>query len=102
MSPVDRRCDKMAPHAKESRPMNLDEHRSIGRTPGAQCAVRALSLLAASICLLLGSQLLAQAQSKLITEYTMDGLSVEVPFVYSQHQIVLHGEAGGKKDLTFL
>jgi hypothetical protein len=49
-----------------------------------------------------GAALPATAQSKFITEYAMDTPTVDVPFVYSQHQIILHGEAGGKKDLTLL
>ena len=48
------------------------------------------------------SRTTVRAQSRLLTEFTMDDLTVEVPFVYSQHQIIVHGEAANKKDLTLL
>src|SRR5690349_11853675 len=61
-----------------------------------------LWILAVVGCLIVCVPNTARAQSKLITEYTMDGATVEVPFVYVQHQIIVHGEAGGKTDLTLL
>ena len=52
--------------------------------------------------LLVGSCMSVEAQSKLLTEFTMNAPTVDVPFVYTQHQIIIHGEAGGKKELTLL
>ncbi len=57
--------------------------------------------------LLIGLSLLfgpnqASAQSKFITEYLLEEETVEIPFEYVQHQILIKGEASDKRDLTFL
>ena len=63
---------------------------------------RMLTICVVTALLLAGASLSVAAQSKFITEFAMDTPTVDVPFVYSQHQIIIHGEAGGKKDLTLL
>ena len=44
----------------------------------------------------------ARAQSKIVSEFSMESAIVTVPFKYVQHQILLHGEVNGKRDLTLL
>jgi predicted aspartyl protease len=61
-----------------------------------------LATAVAAAAILLISTAAARAQSRLLTEFDMDAPSVEVPFVYTQHQIVIKGQANGKKDLTLL
>jgi len=44
----------------------------------------------------------SRAQARFITDYQLDRDIVEVPFEYKGHQILVKGQTGGRKDLTFL
>lgn len=45
---------------------------------------------------------MAHAQTKFVTDYMLDRDNVEIPFEYTNHQILVHGQADTQKDLTFL
>lgn len=42
------------------------------------------------------------AQQRFISEYSQDHTIVEVPFLYREHQILVHGDIDDKKNLTLL
>jgi hypothetical protein len=54
------------------------------------------------VCLAALSGATGAQEMRFITEYRLDNDMIEIPFEYQHHQIILHGEADDKKDLTFL
>src|SRR4051812_22345352 len=74
----------------------------VGRLIMVIGGVRRAVCAAAAGWLLMGLLTGVQAQGKPRTAFAMDANVVEIPFVYSQHQILLTGEADGRKDLTLL
>lgn len=44
----------------------------------------------------------ASSQTNFITEYLLDRDTVEVPFEYKDHQIIVHGQVDDREGLTFL
>ena len=63
---------------------------------------RKVLLFTLAVSLLLSIQYTVRAQARLVGEYQLDREVVEIPFEYVEHQILVHGEAGGRKDLTLM
>jgi predicted aspartyl protease len=60
-------------------------------------------VLIAALCLFVSVGRTAEAQeTRFISEYRLDRDTVDIPFEYKSHEIIVHGEADGKKDLTFV
>jgi predicted aspartyl protease len=73
-----------------------------GHRDAASRNLYAFGILLYMLVLLVGGGRDARAQTHFIPEFQMDRDIVEIPFEYRNHEILIHGEADNKQDLTLL